>query len=96
MHFLLHPIWGNIHPDIFPAYTSPTYKWSSTSCAVRVTKLVYRNENTWLVLLHEQQSPQEDICPWASGAYGVEAFLFYRSLKHSNLKLIILFIRRTT
>lgn len=27
----------------------------------------------------------EVICPWASGAYRLESFQFYRSLKHSNL-----------
>lgn len=34
-------------------------------------------------------SPQHSrkLHPWASGAYRLEAFLFYRPLKHSNLNL---------
>lgn len=38
----------------------------------------YRCENTWLVILHEQQPPalQGVVCPWASGAYRLRLFLF--------------------
>ena len=62
---------------------------SSTSRAVGANLLVSRSENTRLVILHEQQSPafQGVICPWASGAYRLEAVVFYGSLKHSHLNL---------
>lgn len=37
--------------------------------------------------LHEQQPCCSRICPWASGVYRLEAFLFSSSLKHRNLNL---------
>jgi hypothetical protein len=49
---------------------------SSASCRIGAITLFYRSENMALVILHEQQLPafQEVICPWASGAYRLEAF----------------------
>lgn len=50
---------------------------------------IYGLLSYWLVIVHEQQPPafQEVICPWASGAYRSEVFLFYGSLKHNNFNL---------
>lgn len=58
-------------------------------CNMRATKLLYRSKRTRFVILHEHQPPafQDISCPWASGAYRLEALLIYRSLKHSNLNL---------
>lgn len=50
---------------------------------------LYTEAKTQGLLSHMNNSPafQEVICPWASGTYRLKAFLFYRSLKHSNLNL---------
>lgn len=93
--FCLCPVGASIHPDVPHAS-----KWSSSASAVRQPDLVYRSENTWLVILHEQQPPafQEIICPWVSGAYNfvcpwansayrLEPLLFYISLMEQNLNL---------
>lgn len=45
---------ARIHPDVPPAYILPAYWWSSNSCAVGASNLVYKSENKWLVILHEQ------------------------------------------
>jgi hypothetical protein len=39
-----------------PAYVPHTYRSSTTSGAAGTTNLVYRNENTWLIILCEQHS----------------------------------------
>lgn len=85
----IHTIRGKLHLAVLLAYTPPTCIWLSTFCAVGATKLVYRSKSMWLAILHEQQpsTSQEVICPWTSAAYRLEAYLFYRSLKHSNLHL---------
>ena len=50
--------------------------------------LIYRSKNTRFAILHEQSPAfQEVFCTWASGAYSLEAFVLYSSLKHSNLNL---------
>lgn len=83
----LHLIWGKHTSWLLPAYAPPTKGWSSTSCAVGVTKLFDKRESTWLFIFHEQQSPEfhKVIRPWENGAYRLEVFLFYRSL-NLNLK----------
>lgn len=50
--------------------------WSGKSYAVGATNLVYRSENTWFVILHEEQLSafQEVNFPKVSGAYRLEAF----------------------
>lgn len=62
---------------------------AGTGSVVAQGQLVYRSENTWLVILNKKQSPefQKVICLWAIGAHRLELFLFYRSQEHSNLNL---------
>jgi hypothetical protein len=61
---------ASIHPELLPDHISHTSVRSRTSCAIGATMLVYRSENTGLVILHEQPSAsQEVICPWANGTY---------------------------
>jgi hypothetical protein len=55
----------SIHPGMLPAYFPPAYVWSNISCAVGATKLVYRSENTWLVILHDNS-------PSVPGGYVLE------------------------
>ena len=75
------PVFASTLPDVFLAYM-----WLSTFCAVGAANLAYRSKDTWLVILREQVLAfQEVVCPWASGAYRLEAFLFYNSFEHSNL-----------
>lgn len=75
------PSGTRIHLDVLSAYTS---RLSVTRPILRRwdNQLVFWNENRWLIILHEQLPVfQGVICPWASGAHRLEAFLFYRSLK---------------
>jgi hypothetical protein len=60
-----------LHPHMLPAYVPPVYVGPSPSCVVGATNLVYRSENTGLVIFCEQRplAFQEIICPGASGAY---------------------------
>lgn len=51
-----------MHPDfLLPDYISATYVRSSTPCAVGATKLVYRSENTGLVVLHKQPPAIQEV-----------------------------------
>jgi hypothetical protein len=42
---------------IFYLYSFWLWVIKHTSCAIKATKLIYRSENTWLVILHEQELP---------------------------------------
>jgi len=74
---------ASIHPDILPAYLPTIYLCS------RGNQACLQEQNTRLVILQEPQLPefQKAICPWASEAHRLEAFLFYRSLMDSSFNL---------
>lgn len=66
--------------------TSQLRESKHTSCAVGETKLDNKSEDMRCVILREQQTPAfKEVCPWASETYRLAAFLFYRTLKYSNL-----------
>lgn len=69
--------WASIYPDMLPAYLPPTCD-KAYSIQLRLPTSFLQNwKHQACYLLHKQPPAfKEVICPWASGAYRLEAFLF--------------------